>query len=328
MPRAVIDTSVLFAAVYRRDSAHQDALPILQGIDDGSLPDAVVLDYVLAETLNALRTRRPRRGPRPSGPHRGEHTLPRRLALRRRAGRRESPVSASRPLSFVDACLVAYARTADLEYLYAFDDDFDVVNDVPVSTRPQIRTARVEQYGRRGLLAPARPDGSISSGPNATATTSTTRSQTVSTSVLTPSRTERPGEAFSRTTSCESTGSLVYRSRTGRRRRQSGGDRRLRRVSRSAWVRGDGQSSKKWVSDTEVIGFEKRLTPQQPIGSTCSSTVSAVARRKPSDRSTIQNDSRRERRHTAARHRIRSELAPHASRFACRPRSVVDTPYR
>jgi hypothetical protein len=23
---------------------------------------------------------------------------------------------------------------------------------------------------------------------------------------------------------------------------------------------------KKWVSDTEVIGFEKRLTPQQPIG--------------------------------------------------------------
>jgi hypothetical protein len=30
----------------------------------------------------------------------------------------------------VDTCLVAYADTADLEYLYAFDDDFDAVEAV------------------------------------------------------------------------------------------------------------------------------------------------------------------------------------------------------
>ncbi len=41
MPRALVDTSVLFAAVYQRDSAHADALPILRGTDDGSLPEAV-----------------------------------------------------------------------------------------------------------------------------------------------------------------------------------------------------------------------------------------------------------------------------------------------
>lgn len=56
MPRPLLDTSVLFAAAYRRDSAHDDALPILRGIDDGSLPEGVVLDYVLAETLNGLTT--------------------------------------------------------------------------------------------------------------------------------------------------------------------------------------------------------------------------------------------------------------------------------
>ncbi len=53
MPRALLDTSVLFAATYRRDNAHDTALPILRGVDDGSLPEAVILDYVLAETMNA-----------------------------------------------------------------------------------------------------------------------------------------------------------------------------------------------------------------------------------------------------------------------------------
>lgn len=31
MPRALVDTTVLFAATYRRDGAHEDALPILRG---------------------------------------------------------------------------------------------------------------------------------------------------------------------------------------------------------------------------------------------------------------------------------------------------------
>ncbi len=46
MPRALVDTTVLFAAAYRRDSLQDNALPILQGIDDGALPEAVILDYI------------------------------------------------------------------------------------------------------------------------------------------------------------------------------------------------------------------------------------------------------------------------------------------
>src|SRR6056297_2640166 len=56
MPRVLIDTTVLFGAAYQRDSSHDRALPVLRGIDDGTLPEAVVLDYVLAETLNGLTT--------------------------------------------------------------------------------------------------------------------------------------------------------------------------------------------------------------------------------------------------------------------------------
>ena len=56
MPRVVLDTTVLFAAAYRRDAAHRDGLAVLRGIDDGSLPKGAVLDYMLAETLNGLTT--------------------------------------------------------------------------------------------------------------------------------------------------------------------------------------------------------------------------------------------------------------------------------
>ena len=131
MARALADTTVLFAAVYRRDSAHEDALPILRGIDSGSLPEAVVIEYVLAETLNGLVTH--------AGHDAGVDMLDRiegnvrfhvesltadQFAAAKALFRRHDP------LSFVDACLVAYARTDGVEYLYAFDDDFDAADGV------------------------------------------------------------------------------------------------------------------------------------------------------------------------------------------------------
>ncbi|MHB9285692.1 PIN domain-containing protein [Halobacteriales archaeon Cl-PHB] len=128
MPRACIDTTVLFAAAYRRDGAHGDALPLLQGIDDGSLPDAIVLDNVLAETLNGLTTH--------AGHDAAVDLLDRieenaRFAVESlhadgiatgKALFRQHP-----PLSFVDAAIVASMQSANIDYLYAFDDDFDGV---------------------------------------------------------------------------------------------------------------------------------------------------------------------------------------------------------
>ena len=54
MPRVLADTTVLYAAAYRRDSSHETGLSVVRGIDDETLPEAVVLDYVLAETRNGL----------------------------------------------------------------------------------------------------------------------------------------------------------------------------------------------------------------------------------------------------------------------------------
>lgn len=131
MQRALIDTSVLFAATYRRDTAHGDALPLLRGIDDGSLPDAVILDYVLAETLNGLTTH--------AGHDAAVDLLDRieenarfhidtlnadALATGKALFRRHEP------LSFVDSCIVAYMRTEGLNYIYAFDDDFDAADGI------------------------------------------------------------------------------------------------------------------------------------------------------------------------------------------------------
>jgi len=132
MPRALIDTTVLFAAAYTRDSSHDAALPVLRGIDDGTLPEAVVLDYVLAETLNGLTT------------HAGhdaavdlldrieeKRPLPYRLTLNTDAfATGKALFRQHEPLSFVDACIIAYMQTEGLGYLYAFDDDFDAAKDV------------------------------------------------------------------------------------------------------------------------------------------------------------------------------------------------------
>lgn len=131
MPRAVVDTSVLFAASYRRDGAHEAALPILRGIDEQTLPEAIVLDYVLAETLNGLTTH--------AGHDPAVDFLDRieenarfhlvslsadTLATAKSLFRRHSG------LSFVDGCIVAYMQANDVECLYAFDDDFDRVDEI------------------------------------------------------------------------------------------------------------------------------------------------------------------------------------------------------
>ncbi|GAA0232785.1 type II toxin-antitoxin system VapC family toxin [Halobaculum roseum] len=131
MPRALVDTSVLFAAAYRRDAAHEDGITVLRGIDSGDLPEGVVPEYVLAETLNGLTTH--------AGHDAAVDFLDR---IEENANIHiESVTDAVRAsaksvfrrhprLSFVDAAIIAHMRTAGLGYLYAFDDDFDGIDDV------------------------------------------------------------------------------------------------------------------------------------------------------------------------------------------------------
>ncbi|WP_254838919.1 type II toxin-antitoxin system VapC family toxin [Natronomonas marina] len=131
MPRAVVDTTVLFAAAYRRDGAHDRALPILRGIDTAALPEAVVLDYVLAETLNGLTTH---------AGHEATADFLDRVEENARFhvdGLTSDAFATAKALfrryerfSFVDACIVAYMQAEGLGYLYSLDDDFDAAEDV------------------------------------------------------------------------------------------------------------------------------------------------------------------------------------------------------
>lgn len=127
MPEAVVDTTVLFAAAYPRDTRHEEGFELLRGFDRGDLPEAVVIDYVLAETLNGLNER--------AGSELATDFLTRleeseRFHVRNTTAGLFADAKAVfrryENLSFVDAVIVAYMRDTNLEYLYSFDNGFDV----------------------------------------------------------------------------------------------------------------------------------------------------------------------------------------------------------
>ena len=115
----------------RRDSAHADALSILQGIDDGTLPEAAVLDDVFAETLNELTTHTGHDAATDFFDRAGANT---RFHIDPLTGDAFATGKALlrqyERFSFVDACIVAYMQTEGIGSLYAFDDDFDATTDV------------------------------------------------------------------------------------------------------------------------------------------------------------------------------------------------------
>jgi hypothetical protein len=126
---AVVDTNVLFASASARDEYHERGRAIVEGIDHGDLPEAVVTNYVVAETLNLTREKL---GPEVAvgmldrlveGAHFGiEHAPQADFTAAGALFRRYSE------LSFVDATIVAYMEREGVDALYSFDDDFDALD--------------------------------------------------------------------------------------------------------------------------------------------------------------------------------------------------------
>jgi len=128
---ALVDTNVLYGAFQKRDQFHDEALPIVKGADARTLPICVVLDFVLAETMNALTQELVH-----------EETMKALSMLRESAGfeirRTTNEVWTAglgaygqyAHLSLVDAILTAYARETGTPYIYSFDDGFDSVDGV------------------------------------------------------------------------------------------------------------------------------------------------------------------------------------------------------
>jgi predicted nucleic acid-binding protein len=129
MTVALLDTIVLFGSASARDEYHEPAREIVRGIDHGELPDTIVTNYVVAETLNLARERL---GPVPAnelldrlieGTHFEIVHAPQADFNAAQAIFRRYPA-----LSFVDASIVAYMNRDDIDYLYSFDDEFDGVD--------------------------------------------------------------------------------------------------------------------------------------------------------------------------------------------------------
>lgn len=131
MPVALLDTNVLFASVSARDEYHDRARAIIGGIDHSGLPDAIVTNYVVAETLNLIGEK--------LSPAVANGMLDRLIegahfeltqAPKTDFTAAQSLFRQYDELSFIDATIAAYMRRDGIEYLYSFDDDFDAVEEI------------------------------------------------------------------------------------------------------------------------------------------------------------------------------------------------------
>jgi len=131
MAVALLDTNVLFASASVRDEYHEPAQEVVRSIDHGELPEALITNYVVAETLNLARER--------LGPEASTGMLDRLIEGAHFEVVRVSQADFNAAqalfrryhgLSFVDSISAAYMQREDVEYLHSFDDDFDAVDDI------------------------------------------------------------------------------------------------------------------------------------------------------------------------------------------------------
>lgn len=127
----LLDTNVLFATASARDEFHDAAREIVRAVDHGDLPEALVTNYVLAETLNLTREK--------LGPDAANAMLDRLIegahfeivhAAMADFNAAQALFRQYPALSLVDTTIAAYMDRKNIEYLYSFDDDFDAVDSL------------------------------------------------------------------------------------------------------------------------------------------------------------------------------------------------------
>jgi predicted nucleic acid-binding protein len=131
MPVAVVDTGVLIGMADIDDQHHDVAMEIVRGMDHGDLPTGRVTNYVALETLNWIHNRK-----------RHQKAVDTYERLNQSAGfeilhaaqkdftNAVTLFQTYEELSLGDATIAAYLLREDIEYLYSFDDDFDVIEDI------------------------------------------------------------------------------------------------------------------------------------------------------------------------------------------------------
>lgn len=132
MTVAALDSNVLID--YKDtspDSRHERAEEIVYAADEGDLPTLQVTDYLILESLNWIHERQ-----------RHDIAVDLRKRLSDSAGfelvhsaqkdfhRTVELFETNEGMAFGDASIAAYMERTGIEYLYSFDDDFDVLDRV------------------------------------------------------------------------------------------------------------------------------------------------------------------------------------------------------
>jgi len=128
MQQALVDTVVLYGTLNKQDPHHEEVLPIFRRMYRGEVPVGVVLDFVYAETFNAMASSLSHDDCTEaaeilerSGGFRVERT-------NRDVWTKAHELYRGNPhLSFVDSVLVAYAGQEGIDYIYSFDSGFDSI---------------------------------------------------------------------------------------------------------------------------------------------------------------------------------------------------------
>ncbi|WP_018258817.1 type II toxin-antitoxin system VapC family toxin [Halomicrobium katesii] len=131
MATALVDTGVLIGMADTDDQHHDVAMEIVRGMDHGDLPTGRVTNYIVLETLNWIHNRKRQqtavetydRLNRSAGfeiHHSAQKDFNRALEL----------FQTHDGLSCGDTTIAAYMQREGIEYLYSFDDDFDMVDGI------------------------------------------------------------------------------------------------------------------------------------------------------------------------------------------------------
>lgn len=131
MAVAVLDTTVLYGAADTSDEWHSLGLEVIRSVDDGLLPDGIVTEFVLAETLNGMVR---------NLSHEAAVDYLDRLEANERFeivrltadafATGKAVFRLHQRLSLVDGLIVGHMRDRGLSHLYSFDAGFDGVEGV------------------------------------------------------------------------------------------------------------------------------------------------------------------------------------------------------
>lgn len=126
MSQALIDSNILIGFALKRDQHHDGASPIVRGIDAGNLPQGVVTNYAIAETMHSVA--------KTAGHAKSVDLLNRLVSsggfklvhlAQEDFNRGQAVYRRQSGVNFVDSLLYAFMQRAGIEHVYSFDDDFD-----------------------------------------------------------------------------------------------------------------------------------------------------------------------------------------------------------